>query len=91
MGKKTHGPRLRNVPALAQPGSIGARIARLRRDRHMTQSALAQASGVPMSVISMVEAGVRSGERIRVETARKLAQSLAVTLDYLCGVPPEGR
>jgi transcriptional regulator with XRE-family HTH domain len=66
--------------------TIGERIARLRINRKMSQSALAEASGVPISVINMLEAGVRSGERIRVETARKLANALAVTLDYLCGV-----
>jgi hypothetical protein len=34
----------------------------------------------------MLESGVRSGENLRVETARKLANALTVTLDYLCGV-----
>jgi hypothetical protein len=37
----------------------------------------------------MLEAGVRSGENLRVETARKLANALTVTLDYLCGVHEE--
>jgi len=34
-------------------------------------------------------AGVRSGERLRVETARKIANALGVTMDYLCGVHEE--
>jgi transcriptional regulator with XRE-family HTH domain len=55
----------------------------------MSQTELSRASGVPLSVINMVEAGVRSGEKLRVETARKLANALTVTLDYLCDVHGE--
>jgi transcriptional regulator with XRE-family HTH domain len=65
--------------------TIGERITQLRTLRKMSQSALANASGVPLSVINMLEAGVRSGENLRVETARKLAKALVVTLDRLCG------
>jgi transcriptional regulator with XRE-family HTH domain len=65
--------------------TIGERVTRLRIRRKMSQSALANASGVPLSVINMLEAGVRSGENLRVETARKLAKALVVTLDRLCG------
>jgi transcriptional regulator with XRE-family HTH domain len=66
--------------------TIGERITHLRTKRAMSQSALAARAGVPLSVINMLEAGVRSGENLRVETARKLANALTVTLDYLCGV-----
>jgi transcriptional regulator with XRE-family HTH domain len=66
--------------------TIGERITRLRTKRNMSQTELARAAGVPLSVINMVEAGVRSGEKLRVETARKLANALTVTMDYLCGV-----
>jgi transcriptional regulator with XRE-family HTH domain len=66
--------------------TIGERITRLRTKRKMSQSALAEAADVPLSVINMLEAGVRSGENLRVETARKLANALTVTMDYLCGV-----
>ena len=69
--------------------TIGERVTRLRMRRQMSQSALANASGVPLSVINMLEAGVRSGENLRVETARKLANALGVTLDRLCGVDEE--
>jgi len=37
----------------------------------------------------MVEAGIRKGEGLTVETARKIAWALGVSLDYLCGVPDE--
>jgi transcriptional regulator with XRE-family HTH domain len=69
--------------------TIGERITRLRTKRKMSQSALAEAANVPLSVINMLEAGVRSGENLRVETARKLANALTVTMDYLCGVHEE--
>jgi transcriptional regulator with XRE-family HTH domain len=69
--------------------TIGERITQLRTRRKMSQSALANASGVPLSVINMLEAGIRSGENLRVETARKLANALTVTMDYLCGVHEE--
>ena len=69
--------------------TIGERITRLRTIRGMSQTALANASGVPLSVINMLEAGVRSGENLRVETARKLAKALVVTLDRLCGEDAE--
>jgi transcriptional regulator with XRE-family HTH domain len=69
--------------------TIGERITQLRIRRKMSQTALANASGVPLSVINMLEAGIRSGENLRVETARKLANALTVTMDYLCGVHEE--
>ena len=69
--------------------TIGERTTRVRTRRHMSQSALAKAAGVPLSIINMLEAGVRSGERLRVETARKIANALGVTMDYLCGVHEE--
>jgi transcriptional regulator with XRE-family HTH domain len=65
--------------------TIGERITYLRNRRKLTQSQLANEAKVPLSTINMVEAGVRSGEGLRVETVRKLANALGVTLDYLCG------
>jgi len=55
----------------------------------MRQSALAREAKVPVSIISMVEAGIRSGDRLSVDTARKIARALGVTLDYLCGMYDE--
>ena len=69
--------------------TIGERVTRLRTRRNMSQSALAKASGVPVSIINMLEAGIRSGENLRVQTARKLAKALVVTMDALCGVQEE--
>jgi transcriptional regulator with XRE-family HTH domain len=65
--------------------TIGERIALLRNKRQMSQTALAREADVTLSTINMVEAGVRSGEGLSVKTARKIANALGVTLDYLCG------
>jgi transcriptional regulator with XRE-family HTH domain len=66
--------------------TIGERIAQLRTKRHMRQTDLAREAQVPLSTISMLEGGVRRGEGLSVETARKIARALGVTLDYLCGM-----
>jgi transcriptional regulator with XRE-family HTH domain len=71
---------------MAREETIGERTTRLRTKRAMSQSALARVAGVPLSVINMLEAGVRSGEKLRVETARKIANALGVTMDYFCGI-----
>ena len=66
--------------------TIGERIRQLRNKRDMTQLALAKKAGVPVSTISMLEAGVRKGEGLSVETAKKIAKALVVTLDHLTGM-----
>jgi transcriptional regulator with XRE-family HTH domain len=66
--------------------TIGERLAQLRARNHFTQSELARRAKIPVSTISMLEAGIRSGEGLSVGTARKLARALSVTMDFLCGV-----
>ena len=66
--------------------TMGERIEHLRNRRGMSQSALAEKAKVPLSTINMVEAGVRKGEGLRVETVRRIAHALGVTLDELCGM-----
>jgi DNA-binding XRE family transcriptional regulator len=69
--------------------TIGERILQLRKKRHMTQSALAKKADVPVSTISMLEAGVRKGEGLTVDTAKRIARALVVTLDHLTGMYEE--
>lgn len=66
--------------------TIGERIKQLRARHQLSQSELARRAGVPVSTISMLEAGIRSGEGLSVGTARKMARALSVTMDFLCGV-----
>jgi len=65
--------------------TIGERVTRLRKRYGWSQTDLAREAGIPVSIINMLESGARSGENLRIETARKLAQGLRVTLDRLCG------
>jgi transcriptional regulator with XRE-family HTH domain len=54
-------------------------LARARRDKGMTQSALAQAVGCKQSAISMLESG--QPEKLSQETVVKIAKLLGVALD----------
>jgi len=51
--------------------------------------ALAAKAGVPTSSINAVEQGTRTGARLSLETGKKLALALGVTLDYLSGMHEE--
>jgi DNA-binding XRE family transcriptional regulator len=73
------------------PDAIGERIMQLRNKHQMRQTDLAKAAQVPLSTINMLESGVRKGEGLSVETARKLARALTVTLDYLVGMYEEDK
>ena len=66
--------------------TIGERINQLRARNNLSQSELARRARIPVSTISMLEAGVRSGDGMSVDTARKIARALSVTMDFLCGV-----
>ena len=66
--------------------TIGERINQLRVRNNLSQSELGRRAGVPVSTISMLESGIRSGDTMSVDTARKLARALSVTMDFLCGV-----
>ena len=62
---------------------LGAMVKRLRRQRGMTESQLATASKVPASSVQFLEAGSAAPTYLEL---RKLANSLAVGLDYLLGL-----
>ena len=66
--------------------TIGERIAHLRRRKGLSQPELARQAGVPLSTLNYVERGIRKGEGLRVETIRRIARALDVSLDYLCGM-----
>lgn len=61
--------------------SIGERLREARRERAVTQEALAEAAGVSVDVISDLERGRRQSARIT--TLTKLANSLGITLSAL--------
>jgi transcriptional regulator with XRE-family HTH domain len=71
------------------PDAVGKRIRRLRDKHGLTLRALAAKAGVPTSSINAVEQGTRAGARLSLETGKKLALALGVTLDYLSGMHEE--
>lgn len=69
--------------------AVGKRIRRLREKHGLTLRVLAAKAGVPTSSINAVEQGTRTGARLSLETGKKLALALGVTLDYLSGMHEE--
>lgn len=62
--------------------ALGERIARLRKESHITQVQLAETLGVAQSTINAYEAGQR---RVPVSALPILAKALGVSLDELLG------
>jgi transcriptional regulator with XRE-family HTH domain len=66
--------------------TMGERIAKLRQRRGMTPSELSKRANVPLSTLSVIERGKRKGEGLSVATAKRIAEALGVSLDYLAGM-----
>jgi transcriptional regulator with XRE-family HTH domain len=66
--------------------TIGERITYLRMKKGLSQAELARLCTMGQSTLHGYESGNRSPEGMAVATARKLAEVLGVSLDYLCGV-----
>ena len=71
------------------PDSIGKRLKALREKRGLTIRALATLAEVPQSTLSMVEAGIRPGAGLRLETAKRLCWALGVGIGELAGAVDE--
>jgi transcriptional regulator with XRE-family HTH domain len=69
--------------------SVGERIQRLRREKGLSLRQLAKQAGVPQSSLSAVETGARGGRNLTLDTGKRLAKALGVTLDYLAGMYEE--
>jgi transcriptional regulator with XRE-family HTH domain len=65
--------------------TIGERLRYLRYEKNWTKARLADAAGVPLATISLVERGLRSGEGLSVATVRKLAQAFEISVQDLIG------
>jgi len=68
-----------------KPDNIGKRLKLLREKRGLSIRALAIQADVPQSTISMVEAGVRPGGGLRLDTAKRISWALGVGLEALAG------
>lgn len=66
---------------------IGERIKRQRLERRLTQTELAERSGVRQSLISRLENGTRDNPGA--DVLRRLARALGCTTDYLVGMYEE--
>lgn len=64
--------------------TFGERLHQLRKDKKWSQRELARRARVNFAVISRLESGDRMFPSIPV--AKRLARTLGVTLDYLCGM-----
>jgi len=64
---------------------LGARIAQLRRDSHITQVQLAETLGISQSTVNAYELGHR---RVPVSTLPLLARTLGVSVEALIGEEP---
>ena len=71
--------------------SIGKRLKALREKRGLTIRALAILADVPQSTLSMVEAGIRPGEGLRLGTAKRICWALGVGIGELAGPIDENR
>jgi transcriptional regulator with XRE-family HTH domain len=67
------------------PDAVGRRITRLRTTKGLSVRGLARLAGIPVSGLAALESGVSRGGNMSVNTCRKLAKALGVTLDYLVG------
>jgi transcriptional regulator with XRE-family HTH domain len=67
---------------------MGHRLARLRRERGLSQEGLAAAAGVPVGTLRGWEYGRRTP---LLDAAVKLADALGVSLDELAGRTPPAK
>ena len=65
---------------------IGPRIAKIREDAGLTQSALARAVGTSQSAVSAIEGGERNPSY---DMLRQIAEALGVSAAYLVGADVE--
>ena len=71
--------------AMPEPSIIGRNVARLRREKDLTQTALARLSGVSQNFISDLEGGRRTQALVNAVAA--LAGALGVTVDDMLREP----
>lgn len=69
--------------------SIGERLKHLRKSRGLTLRQLAGLAHVPQSTLSSVETGARAGGKLTLDTGKRLARALGISLDVIAGVYEE--
>lgn len=66
---------------------LGEKIQRLRRERGLTQTELAQRAGISQAIISRLERHRRGN--VNADVLKALAKALGCTTDYLVGMHEE--
>jgi len=66
--------------------SVGNRLRHLRRARGFGVRELATLAQVPQSTLSQIENGKRPGSGMSLETGKRLARALGISLDVIAGV-----
>jgi transcriptional regulator with XRE-family HTH domain len=66
---------------------VGPRLRKLRKEREVTLAALSETTGISVSTLSRLEAGLRKPS---LELLLPIAQAHQVPLDELVGAPPVG-
>ncbi|MDK0518241.1 XRE family transcriptional regulator [Streptomyces sp. ML-6] len=74
-------------PIATTLAQVGTRLRRIRTQRGVTLSALAEATGISMSTLSRLESGLR---RASLEMLLPIAQAHQLPLDELVGAPEVG-
>jgi transcriptional regulator with XRE-family HTH domain len=69
-----------------EPDSVAKRLERARLARGYSLKELSKLSKVPESTLSSVKTGHRQGGNLTLNTARKLAVALGISVDWLCGL-----
>ena len=64
---------------------FGERLKRLREKQSLGLRELARTAIVPVSTLSALESGTRTGDGLTMATAKRLARTLGVDLNYLGG------
>jgi len=67
--------------------AFGERLHQFRELAKMSQSELAKRANIPQPIISAVESGRQKS--VNLDTARRIARALGVTLDMLAGPEDE--
>lgn len=69
-----------------EPDTVAKRLEKARLARGLSLKELSKRSGVSQSTLSSVKTGHRKGANLTLETGRRLAVALGISVDWLCGL-----
>jgi transcriptional regulator with XRE-family HTH domain len=69
-----------------EPDAVAKRLEKARIARGLSLKELARRSKVSQSTLSSVKTGHRQGRNLTLDTGRRLALALGISVDWLCGL-----